>query len=179
MTPILGIMASSISGSKISTTAYESIASATGTGASGTITFSSIPSTYASLQIRMTGFTTAGSDINFQIAGNNLTYSHYLYGDGTTAAANANASSCYINWGVQPSSTQAYVAVIDVLDYASTTKTKTVRFLSGVDKNGSGEIVLGSGLRNSTSAVSSISLVAPSSTWTTNTTISLYGIKGA
>jgi len=34
---------------------YESIASASGTGSSGTITFSSIPSTYTHLQIRGIG----------------------------------------------------------------------------------------------------------------------------
>jgi hypothetical protein len=46
---ILGIIASSKLG--VPAGAYESIASATGTGSSATITFSSIPSTYQHLQI--------------------------------------------------------------------------------------------------------------------------------
>lgn len=174
---LVGIIASS--GGAAGGGSYESIASATGTGSSGTITFSSIPSTYVALQVRVFGLTTAGGDINFQIAGTNLNYSHYLYGNGTTAAANANASSCYINWGVQPSSSNPYSAIIDIDDYASTTKAKTVRIFSGIDKNGSGEVVLASGLRTSTNAVSSLSLVASGTTWTTSTVISLYGIKGA
>ena len=45
MTPMLGIMASSINGSKAITGSFESIATVTGTGASPsqTLTFSSIP----------------------------------------------------------------------------------------------------------------------------------------
>ena len=50
--PILGIIASSIQGSK--TTAYESIATQTvGAGGVASVTFSSIPSTYKHLQLRI------------------------------------------------------------------------------------------------------------------------------
>jgi hypothetical protein len=51
MTPILGIMASQISG-HLETGAYESISTVTvGGGGSATITFSSIPGTYTHLQV--------------------------------------------------------------------------------------------------------------------------------
>ncbi len=159
---------------------FESIATATGTGSSATITFSSIPSTYQHLQIRFIGLTTAASDISLQIpTGSALAYTHYLYGDGATAGANATAGTTYMTWAAQPSSTLPFVGIIDIHDYASTTKTKTVRFFNGIDKNGSGDVILGSALRNSTSAISSISLLCPSSTWTTSSTFALYGVKGA
>ena len=46
---------------------YESIASATGTGSSGTITFSSIPSTYQSLQLRVSCINTTGDNMVLRI----------------------------------------------------------------------------------------------------------------
>jgi hypothetical protein len=158
---------------------YESVASAVGDGSSATITFSSIPSTYSHLQLRMTGFSSASGDLQFRLnsAVTNLDYSHYLYGNGTSAGAAANASSCYLNWAVTSTATYPYVAIIDIYDYASTAKTKTVRFLSGVDKNGTGEIILGSGLKNATTAVTSISIVTTGTAWTANTTFALYGVN--
>ena len=61
---------------------YESIASATGTGSSKTITFSSIPSTYASLQIRINGFTSSSDNWNIRINGDSGTNytTHYIVG---------------------------------------------------------------------------------------------------
>jgi len=51
--PILGIFASSISGSKAINNSYESIQSVSvGSGGTASITFSSIPSTYTHLQVR-------------------------------------------------------------------------------------------------------------------------------
>ena len=77
---------------------FESIATATGTGSSGVITFSSIPSTYKSLQIRYMSKDTNASDgvLNPKIqfnsdTGNNYAY-HELRGDGTSATTNAGDS---------------------------------------------------------------------------------------
>jgi hypothetical protein len=50
--PILGIIASAITGNLV-TTSYESIETVTvGSGGSATVTFSSIPATYTHLQIK-------------------------------------------------------------------------------------------------------------------------------
>jgi hypothetical protein len=52
--PILGIISSQISGHLFAPSgAYDSIATVSGTGSSGTISFTSIPSTYTHLQIRL------------------------------------------------------------------------------------------------------------------------------
>jgi len=158
-------------------TAFESIATATGTGSSGTITFSSIPSTYKHLQIRMFALTSAASDVYWSTP--STSYNHTLYGNGTTAAANASAGLTYLMWSAQPTDTYPLVGIIDIHDYASTTKTKTIRMFNGIDKNGSGDVILESALRNSTSAISSISIVASTSNFTTNAKFALYGIKGA
>ena len=169
--------------------AYESIATATGTGSSGTITFSSIPSTYASLQIRvMTRSSSTGR--NIQVRFNSDTGANYaqhnLRGNGTSAAAAGTASTTSIESGWIATSADATnvmgVSIIDLHDYASTTKNKTLRAISGLDNNGgttNERIYLYSGLWMNTGAINSISLISNSGNWTTASVFSLYGIKGA
>ena len=173
---------------------YESIATATGTGSSGTITFSSIPSTYVALQLRILSKSTrtASSGTNDAFmrfnsdTGANYAL-HNLYGDGTSAGAGGTASTTSIRIqriGVSSAtglSNMMGVAITDIQDYASTTKYKTVRNISGTDTNAvsDGLIYLSSGLWQSTSAVSSIDVFLSGENFTTSTVVSLYGIKGA
>ena len=188
---ILGVTASS---KLVASGSYESIATATGTGSSGTITFSSIPSTYKHLQIRMIGKITGTGfyrdDLYLRLNSDTGTnYSrHQLQGEGTTASAGGAASATYIDCGRIISSDSAisnvmFTAIIDIQDYASTTKNKTVRIFSGADANiadNSFRIWLGSGAWLNTSAVNSITLrPASSESFTTTTSVALYGIKGA
>lgn len=163
--------------------AFESIATVTATSGT-TVTFSSIPSTYQHLQIRYYGARSGGpGQLNLRFnsdAANNYAY-HRLRGDGSTASATGGASSSRLQLlnAVQDSS-NAYKAsgIIDIHDYASTSKAKTVRNLSGWDGNGTGLIVLGSGLWTSTAAISTITFDILGDTFDT-TQFSLYGIKGA
>ena len=70
--------------------------------------------------------------------------------------------------------------IIDILDYADTNKYKTIRALSGGDRNGSGFIELVSSLKDTTSAVTSVALIEtdPSYVLTQYSHFALYGIKG-
>ncbi len=68
--------------------------------------------------------------------------------------------------------------VLDLLDYTNTNKTKVIRLLNGTDLNGSGRIIFGSGLVNSTSAITSITFTNATN-WNQYTQFALYGIKGA
>jgi hypothetical protein len=71
------------------------------------------------------------------------------------------------------------VTVLDLLDYTSTSKYKTVRNLAGYDSNGFGSIALNSGLWMNTVAVTSISISPRVGTlFNANSRFSLYGIKG-
>jgi len=168
---------------------YESIASATGTGASGTITFSSIPSTYVALQIRMIGrVSNADTADNLFLQFNSDTASnyswHYLEGDGATSTAGGSANQSKIRSGrvaaANATSGIVGVTIIDIHNYASTTQNKTVRTFTGTDRNGSGNTRLDSGNWRSTSAVTSIQITNGSATnFTTDTVVALYGIKGA
>lgn len=169
---------------------YESIASATGTGSSGTITFSSIPSTYVALQIRgifkSTAAGTSATLLNIVLNSDTSTAGafHYLKGDGATATAGGTASTTsygQTNDLVARASTGTNivgVGVIDIQDYASTTRNKTIRSFVGYDANGTGAANLMSNLWPSTSAVNSVSLTLNSGSWTTETVVALYGIKG-
>jgi hypothetical protein len=173
-------------GVPISLTSYESIATANGTGSSGVITFSSIPSTYKHLQIRWIDKSTTTGSYNFlrfnSDSGSNYA-NHYLYGDGASAVAGADTTQTSINlYGslVTSSASNVYaVHVLDILDYTSANKNKTIRAIGGQDSNGSGIAILTSGLwMNSSTAISSLTITANTGNFTTASSFALYGIKG-
>jgi hypothetical protein len=167
-----------------SPSSYESIASATGTGSSGTITFSSIPSTYVSLQIRFNAAANSG-DL-FQVQFNSDTGANYVRHRLASTLTNVTASgttgsSVIPVFGPRVGVITGYMAtgIVDIHNYASTSQYKTVRSFSGVDGIGSGEVDLMSGLWLSTSVINSISFSTNGGNFTTTSTVSLYGIKGA
>jgi hypothetical protein len=162
---------------------FESIATLNGTGSSGTITFSSIPSTYTHLQIRGMAYDGAANNVYLRANGDTGTnYSrHRLFGNGSAVSATGSATQAQIDTGMYGGYTTNIMSVwtIDLLDYASTTKYKTFRGLAGYDQNGAGAISVFSGLWQSTSAVTSISLIDSAGNFNTQTTFALYGIKAA
>lgn len=168
------------------TGSYESIASATPT--SGTvISFTSIPATYSSLQIRIAVQTSSGGASFRGNFNNNTTAAnyigHYLDGLGTSTAAGDNSGVGWMSFGMTYTGTVGTypnVSIVDIHDYASTTKYKTVRCFSGADNNASNGVVdLVSGLYMSTGAINRIDITNASGSYQTGTTVSLYGIKGA
>lgn len=150
-----------------------------GTGSSGTITFSNIPQTYQHLQIRCNIVYSSTVLVRFQFNGDTgSNYArHILYGDGSTAGADASSSYTSNPIIYVGGSTGPNVAVVDIHDYASTTKYKTSRIFSGNDNNGSGYVTLMSGLWMSTSAVTSIDIIS-SANFASGSTFALYGFKG-
>jgi hypothetical protein len=147
---------------------YESIQTYTLTSNQTTITFSSIPSTYKHLQLRILARSNkAGQAYDYlRLRINGATGSSYsrhaLLGNGSAASANATANDTLIGMGEIPAATASSNifggSVIDLLDYKDTNKNRTVRGLIGEDKNGSGSIYLASGAYYSTTAVTSLSL---------------------
>jgi hypothetical protein len=165
-----------------STTSYESIATAAGTGASASITFSSIPSTYKHLQIRAIARTASGTGAFLQYnsdTGTNYTR-HYVEGNGTAASSGSGTSTTKIDYIQAVSNANINgVNIVDILDYTNTNKYKTTRILQGYDANGTGNIGLGSGLWMSTSAISTITITTSNgANFATTTQFALYGIKG-
>jgi hypothetical protein len=190
VSPILGIWASQ-NYPRI-TNSYESIQTVNVTSNTATISFTSIPGTFKHLQIRFiardnratTGFDNMMMKFN---GGASATYSwHRLAGSGTAAAAAASPSSgdialseAAISRGNNASGIFA-PGIIDILDYTNTNKYKTIKALHGGDANGSGSIVLTSGLwYGSTNAITSIDFTAEGgNSFVSGTQLALYGIKG-
>lgn len=186
---MIGALVAGITGAGgASLSSYESIATASGTGSSGTITFSSIPSTFKHLQLRImarsTGAGTRG-DLYLYMntdTGTNYTY-HYLYGSGSTAGAGGAGTQGLTYLGSIPytsglTSTMG-VATVDILDYGSTTKYKTQRTFNGEDQNGSGYVYMVSGLWMNTAAITTLEVKVLSGSFSTDSRFALYGIKEA
>jgi hypothetical protein len=190
--PILGTYASQFSSKPFGS--FESIQTVTvGAGGSSSISFTSIPSTYKHLQIKGIAkeTTSAGPqtlDMFVKFNSSSSGYkSHYLSGNGTSATAGVggggatDAFYCYGASYREVSATSTFgVSIIDIHDYASTTKNKTARAFAGCNFNSASTdqyFGLSSGLWADTSAITSI-VITPNDTFKENTTFALYGIKG-
>jgi hypothetical protein len=176
-----------------STNSYESIATTTvGSGGTSTITFSSIPSTYKNLQIRLfaqTNRSSASGDyitLRFNSDSGTNYNGHFLGGNGTTAVAGVqgNANVMYVERISCSTQTNIFGAIVmDILDYGSTNKNKVARWLGGYDVNGDAattNMQLASGLwLNSANAITSITLnTGVGTAFTQYSSFALYGIKG-
>lgn len=192
MSLILGILAQS-AGAAVAANSYESIATTTvGAGGSGTITFSSIPTTFEHLQLRFIVRSAAVANtcsvfvrFNSDTNSNYYTY-HEIFGDGSTAAAYAGGGGTQIQLDQFPAANRTAgifgVGVIDILHYKSTNKNKTTRLLSGYDSNGAGAAVFGSALwkPSTIAAINTITLTENNANnFAQYSSFALYGIKGA
>jgi len=129
---------------------YESIASANGTGSSDTITFSNIPQTYSSLQLRILGKDTNTASITLDgyvqlngDTGSNYSY-HYTRGNGSGVSSTGGYPNTVIimpnafssSKATSPAQANIYgTAIVDIHDYRSTSRNKTVRIFGGNDSN--------------------------------------------
>ena len=173
---------------------FESIATVTASGGETSLILGSIPSTYASLQIRGrykdTSTTDYGFGVNLLARANSIASGytkHNLYGNGSAAAASGGTGETYLNFGgCYMSSGASYTnmfspIVIDILNYGNTTQNKTVKYITGNDANQASTnrtISLGSNLIQSTSAISSLTFYPADTAFAAGTTFALYGIKG-
>ena len=161
--------------------AYDSIATTTLTTTASTITFSSIPATYTHLQVRAFVRDAYGPFRFNSDTGANYTR-HYLTADGASVVAGSGTSQTNIDLITATSTASTFgVNIVDILDYTNTNKYKTVRVLRGEDMNGSGNVMLGSGLWLNTSAITSITFNATGlgGSFAQYSSFALYGIKGA
>lgn len=186
----VGIYASQISGHLYDGPygAYDSLATVTLSATTASITFSGIPSGYKHLQIRwLTRSTATGGDsastLRMKLNSSSGTYrSHGLVGTGTAAAAGEIGTSTgdWVYYAIPNDSVSASmfgVGVIDLLDYANTSKNKVSRMLAGFDKNGGGQVSLQSHLWVDTSAVTQIDFTLATGSFAQYSSFALYGVK--
>lgn len=177
------------------TSAFDSLATYVApTGGPSTITFSNIPQTYTHLELRATvrtGRATLGTDdiwMRFNgDTGNSYAY-HFFYGEGsgsgTATGATSNARGYFGIAGASGGSSFSS-DIVTIYDYASTSKQKTYRGISGTDLNGTvagypGYVLMSSGFWNlsTPAAINSITLYNNSDTsYSQFSQFSLYGIK--
>jgi hypothetical protein len=203
MTPLLtGVFASQISGhldTFTPTGSYDALATYTvPSGGVSSIIFAGFPTggQYQHLQIRgisRTNRATYNTD-NFTMrinsdSGSNYSW-HQLNSPPNTATSTVGVAGYSNQTFMYGFSTATSVetgifggAVIDILDYASTSKYKTVRALTGADTNGqasgyTGYVSFSSSLWMNTSAINSITLYPDyGSNFLQHTQFSIYGVK--
>jgi hypothetical protein len=163
---------------------YRSIQTVTvGAGGATVVTFSNIPSTYQHLQLRCF-LNNAGGNISTSMQFNGDTGTNYakhlVYGDGASDASSGVDTTASMTFQMYSgNAANNYSAtVMDILDYTNTNKNTTVRGFCGWDNNGSGSVLLGSGLWMNTAAVSTIRFGVAGSNWSQYSSFALYGIKG-
>lgn len=162
---------------------YSQIASQTLGSTATSITFSSIPQTYTNLVVVMAIIpaATVGYGPWFQFNGD--TGSNYsitwLQGDGSSAASGRQTSQIkgYLSWSIGLSGSSN--AITHIQNYSNTTTFKT--YIDRINETtgtypGTGATV---GLWRSTSAINSIKISNDGGGFSTGSTFSLYGIKGA
>lgn len=161
------------------------ISTAYGTGSSGTITFSSIPSTYKHLQIRATASKDTAGNIEFGLqfngdAGSNYTW-HRLTGNGSSVSSGwygGLGGASYVGYATGTGTSNATASnIIDILDYTNTNKNKTIRSLVGYHTSSDNSIRLNSGIWFSTAAISSLSITYGGYNFTSISRFSLYGVN--
>ena len=161
-------------------TTYDKIATTTLGSSAASITFSSIAASWTDLRLVMTTTTSTGSITELQFNGDTGTnYSNtVLYGDGTSAYSSNLTTNNFIYTYAGSTATIPVFYTIDIFSYAGSTY-KTALLTGSGDGNGSGRVANIVGLWRSTSAITSVTVLPNSGTYSTGTTATLYGIKSA
>jgi hypothetical protein len=184
----LGIFSAAGAG-VVSASSYELIETQILGSPSSSITFSSLgtySSTYKHLQIRMIGrsnFSGNSSAVFVRLNGDTgSNYSlHELTGNAFGVVSLGAASQTVMSAGEFPAANYAAnifsPAVIELLDFSSSTKNTTIRTLSGI--SGLRTLVsLSSGLWNNTAAVTSVTVISGGgASFVAGTRMSIYGVK--
>jgi hypothetical protein len=165
-------------------TSFESIATFTAAGGETSLTFSSIPSTYSSLQIRIAAISTRYSSMTMYFNNNSSSgaYSDVgMYGrENSSAGVWRNTSQNYFSLSYAanyPASPKPWLGVIDIFNYSSAYKTAIKGQVGGANNTtaGANGVELTNGLWNSTDVVSRIDILS-SSALQAGSIVALYGI---
>jgi hypothetical protein len=178
--PILGVVASSISGN-LDPNAMYPIALFTANSSASSVTISSNLRIFTNIKTSRSAFT----DPMF-LRFNGDSGSNYSYtgteGEGPSTMAGFNAQSqTSAFWGRGAGASNASLAgmgVIDIYNYANTNIKKSFISFSGIDYSSGGNIVNSIGTWENTAAISSITFFAnPGPNITSNSTFQVYGMK--
>jgi hypothetical protein len=170
--------------------AFESIATSTPSAGTTSITFSSIPSTYQHLQLRVVARRNAdgalAASLRFNGDSGNNYMSHTSLNSGTTPSYDTFSSQpqmqgIYVQVGTRAANNYGS-AIYDLLDYRNTSKLKTVVYWGGLaiyNSASEGRIEFGGGTWNNTAAITDIEVLFRGDQLAALCRFELYGIKGA
>lgn len=152
---------------------YEPIATQTVTGV-GSVSFTSIPSTYTDLKVVFVGYNDAPLmriDFNGDTANSSVTM---LIGNGSTAASARYSTPWLYVW--TPNANAYFTLAVNILNYSNTSTYKS--WLGRCDiAHGAGGPTAAVGLWRSTSAINRVDITT--SSLTMSGTFTIYGIKAA
>lgn len=162
----------------MATNTYVEIGKVTTTGSVSSVEFTGISSGYTDLRIvnNVIGVGTGSVLMQF----NNDTSTNYsitrVGGNGSTATSNrvTSQTSLSLSWSAAYTSSGRLTQIADIMNYSNTTTFKNVVCRSGKADNA---VDLIAGLWRSTSAITSIKLLAETSNFASGSTFSLYGIR--
>jgi hypothetical protein len=162
------------------TITYEPIATQTLGAAAGSVTFSSIPSTYTDLVlVAQTSNDGGATNLRLQFNGDGGTNysSTRIYGDGTTVNSDNTTTAVSMPVGILgASATDFGVYQLHIQNYSNSTTYKTVLARAGYATEYVTSTV---GLWRSTVAVTSVLLNASTANFRVGSTFTLYGIAAA
>jgi hypothetical protein len=162
---------------------YSQIATVTANGSTATYTFSSIPSIYTNL-VLICGSLNGTANFSPAIRFNGDTATNYsgtyLEGNGSSASSARNSSqNAFYNGAVIGYSSSVGTSIFQVNNYNNTTTFKTVLGRNNYNGTGLPGTSASVGLWRSTSAITSMTIFIGSGNFTSGSTFTLYGIKGA
>ena len=182
---LLGILNAQAAGGGAAN-AYDFLESVSLTSSASSVNFTNLSSytDYKHLQIRMvhqkSGFDQI-SNMNVRInsdTGSNYAY-HYLAGESQTLSSNGASSQTSIQLGNSvaeaPDDTFAS-AIIDITDFASTSKNTVIRAITGAVTDANFATRVASGVHVNTSAMNTIEFF--NTTFSAGSHFAIYGIRG-
>ena len=166
---------------------FYSIASTT--GQAGDITFSSIPSTYKHLELRMslrdTGSSTGIAEWYVRFNGDTTGANYWkvrIIGNGASITGEDAAVTSEGIWGThyaRNGTSLTGCAILQINDYQNTNKWKTIHAYGGGGKSATGVAAgISWGHWKSTSAITSLTIGPNASGFVSSNTFALYGIAG-
>lgn len=151
---------------------------------SSSVIFSNIPQGFTHLQLRWTGrdaSTSGDGYIRFNSDGGNNYSAHRIIAGTSNVSASAVVPASVVYFATMANSNDATSAfcsgVTDFLDFASTSKNKTIRALTGVVSSNK-FVALWSGAWYNTNAITSMEVFSGGTGWVAGSRFSLYGIRG-
>jgi hypothetical protein len=165
-------------------TTYEAIETKTISGTSTTsVTFTSIPQTYTDLVLIANAQSSLGAGPYYvYLAPNSDTTANksftWIRGDGSAASSLRVTNDSYLRAGSLGTSGSTFgTSISHIMNYTNTSTYKTILSRGG---NADANTIAVVGLWRSTSAISSLLIVADAlTTFTAGSTFTLYGIKAA